>query len=97
VITATFVGYQVGAALGALVASVAVFLPSFLLVLGLAPGFAQLRRYRRFRAAVQGVLAAFVGLLAAATVQIAVVADWTPVTTALALGALVALRWRRRA
>ena len=82
---------------GGLIALVAVFAPSFLLVAGVLPFWEQLRRETRVQAALMGVNAAVVGLLLAAL--------WNPVITsaihdladvALATLALVALmRWKQ--
>jgi chromate transporter len=52
VITATFVGYLLHGLVGACVATVAMFLPSLLLVIGLAPYFSRLRASRWFRRAI---------------------------------------------
>jgi chromate transporter len=52
--------------LGALIALVAVFLPSFLLVVGLLPFWERLRRYEAMQRAMLGINAAVVGLLLAA-------------------------------
>jgi chromate transporter len=81
---------------GGLIALVAVFAPSFLLVAGVLPFWEQLRRQLGVQAALMGVNAAVVGLLLAAL--------WNPVVTsairalpdvALAVLALVALmRWK---
>ena len=81
---------------GGLIALVAVFAPSFLLVAGVLPFWEQLRRQLGVQAALMGVNAAVVGLLLAAL--------WNPVITsaihglpdmALAVLALVALvRWK---
>ena len=78
--------------LGGLVALLAIFLPSFLLVLGALPFWEQLRRNRRTQAALMGVNAAVVGLLLAALYQ----PVWTsaihrPEDFGLALVALTAL------
>jgi chromate transporter len=51
---------------GAALALVAIFLPSFLLVIGGLPVWGLLRRQPRFQAALTGVNAAVVGLLLAA-------------------------------
>jgi len=59
-----YLGFLVAGVPGALVALVAVFLPSLLLVLGVLPFWAGLRADRRFRGALAGVNAAVVGLLA---------------------------------
>lgn len=58
-----------GGAAGALLCLVAIFLPSFLLVLGALPFWENLRRLRRLRAALAGVNAAVVGLLLAALIH----------------------------
>lgn len=65
----TFAAYIGMAALGwkgALVATTAIFLPSFLLVLGAFPFWHWLRRHPRFQAALAGINAAVVGILLAA-------------------------------
>ena len=49
VITATFVGYIVYGLLGAIVATVSVFLPSFMIVVGVVPYFDRLRNSIYFR------------------------------------------------
>ena len=55
--------------LGGMIALVAIFLPSFLLVLGVLPFWEQLRRHSRTKAALMSVNAAVVGLLLAAFYQ----------------------------
>lgn len=55
-----------GGWLGALIATVAVFLPSALLVIGVLPFWDSLKRIARMRSALAGVNAAVVGLVAAA-------------------------------
>lgn len=63
VITATFVGYKAGGLLGALLGTLAVFFPSFLLVTALAPHYERVKRSRPVQLAVRGILAAFLGML----------------------------------
>lgn len=77
---------------GGLVCLVAIFVPSFLLVMGALPFWVQLRRNLRMQAALAGVNAAVVGLLLSALYQ----PVWTsaihaPIDVALALVAWVAL------
>jgi chromate transporter len=55
--------------LGALIALLAIFLPSFLLVAGVLPFWERVRRSTRTQAALAGVNAAVVGLLLAALYQ----------------------------
>uniref|UniRef100_E6QT11 Putative Chromate transport protein ChrA n=1 Tax=mine drainage metagenome TaxID=410659 RepID=E6QT11_9ZZZZ len=58
-----------GGWIGAMIALVAIFLPSFLLVTGILPFWAQLRRHPHMQGAMKGVNAAVVGLLLAAFYQ----------------------------
>ena len=94
VITATFVGYQMAGGLGAVVGTVAVFSPSFLMVLITVPYFDRLQRSLVFRRALRGILASFVGLLLAVTAHFAIAASWTSRAALLALAAFVALRFK---
>lgn len=52
--------------LGASICLVAIFLPSFLLIIGILPFWEKLRRYHAMKLAMQGINAAVVGLLLAA-------------------------------
>jgi len=63
VITATFVGYLLYGLFGAVVATLSVFLPSFLMVIGLTPFFDRLRHSAYATRALGAVLCSFVGLL----------------------------------
>ncbi|MGH8385907.1 MAG: chromate efflux transporter [Pseudomonas sp.] len=77
---------------GGLICLLAIFAPSFLLIIGVLPFWEQLRRSVRTQAALAGVNAAVVGLLLAALYQ----PVWTsailqPQDLALALVALIAL------
>jgi len=91
VITATFVGYMVAGAWGGVAATVAIFAPSFLVVVGVTPYFDRLRRSRRFNAAVRGVLSSFIGLLLAVTVMFAWNIPWEAKRALIAGGAFGAL------
>jgi chromate transporter len=94
VITATFVGYKAGGLLGALLGTIAVFFPSFLVVTTLAPYYDRIKRSRPVQTMVHGILAAFVGLLLFVGYRFGMVAlvDWR--TWLLMAGAWVAL-WRK--
>ena len=76
VITATFVGYLLQGLFGALIATVAMFLPSLLLLITTAPYFARLHASPRFNLAVAGVLCSFVGLLCTVTIRLALHVHW---------------------
>ena len=91
VITATFVGYMVQGMSGAMVATVGVFAPSFLMVVGIAPYFDRLRASPRFVDALNGILCSFVGLLLAVTVRFALNATWGLAHILLVVVALAAL------
>lgn len=91
VITATFVGYQVSGLIGAFVGTVAIFTPSFLMVLITVPYFDRLQHSLFFRRALRGILSSFVGLLLAVTVQFTLAISWTVPAILLGIAAFVAL------
>jgi chromate transporter len=94
VITATFVGYRVAGFLGALVGTIAVFSPSFILLLATVPHFDRLKASRLFQRAVRGALGSFVGLLLATTIRFGLAAPWTIPSVIIAVFAFVALRFK---
>jgi chromate transporter len=63
VITATFVGYKAGGLLGALLGTIAVFFPSFVILTTVAPYYDRIKRSRAIQVMVRGILAAFLGML----------------------------------
>jgi chromate transporter len=91
VITATFIGYLLYGILGGIIATVSIFLPSFLIVAGAAPYFDKLRGFSYFNKAVGGILSSFVGLLFAVTVLFALKIPWDFFRILLAVAAFVAL------
>lgn len=91
---AAYLGAVTDGIVGAIVALVAIFLPSFLLVFGVVPFWEAVRRRRVMLAALAGVNAAVVGILLAALYD----PIWTsaigqPEDLALAIGAVGALAW----
>lgn len=94
VITATFIGYLIGGLPGAVVGTVSVLLPSFLLVIAIAPYFERMRATPAFNKAIGGVLCSFVGLLLVVTVRFALNIQWDPAHIALAAAALAALLYK---
>ena len=85
-----------GAPLTALVALVAVFLPGFLLLLGVLPVWNRLRESQAVRAAIRGANAAVVGILAAALYDPVFISGVTgPASLSIALGSLLALATKR--
>jgi len=84
--TATFIGYLTGSWWGALLATVAIFLPSFLFVALLGKILPIVQRTPWARAALDGVNAASFGLMAAVSVRLADSAVVDPFTGVMAGG-----------
>ena len=95
VITATFVGYLVAGFWGSLVATVGIFLPSFLLILFVAPILIRHRENSNVQGFVKGAYGAAIGTILGACVLLSKIAigDW--LTALIALGSLTVLfRWK---
>jgi chromate transporter len=93
--TATFIGYVVASWPGALVATIAVFLPSFVFVGVVYPFVPRLRASSWTSAFLDGANAAAVGLMVAVLWQLATTSIVDPLTLALALvAAALLIRWR---
>ena len=95
VITATFVGYLVAGFWGAAVSTVGIFLPSFLLVLIVAPVLVRHRANPNVQGFVKGAYAAAIGTILGACVLLSRIAigDWLTALVGLAsLGVL--FRWK---
>jgi chromate transporter len=104
VITATFVGYLVGARFsgsllqgfwGSLASTIGIFLPSFLLVLIVAPILIRYRQNPNVQGFIKGAYAAAIGTILGACVLLGRIAigDW--LTALLALASLAVLfRWK---
>lgn len=95
VITATFVGYLVAGFWGSLTATIGIFLPSFLLVLIVAPVLMRYRTNLNVQGFIKGAYAAAIGTILGACVLLGRIAigDW--LTALVALASLVVLfRWK---
>jgi chromate transporter len=91
--TATFIGYRLGGARGAAVATVGIFLPGFPLVAGSGPLIPRLRRSRVAGAVLDGINVGALALMAVVTWRLgraARVDGWTVLLTAVGAGLL----WR---
>lgn len=93
--TATFIGYVLGGAPGAVVATVGIFLPAFVFVAASGPLIPRLRRSPTAGAVLDGVNVASLALMAVVTAQLAraaLVDGWT--LALAAASALLLLRYR---
>jgi chromate transporter len=95
VITATFVGYLVAGFWGSLISTIGIFLPSFLLVLIVAPLLARHRANANVQGFVKGAYAAAIGTILGACILLGKIAigDW--LTAAVGIVSLAVLfRWK---
>lgn len=92
-IIATFIGYKLAGFWGGLLATFAIFSPSFAMTLVFTELFGRVRDLKAVRGALAGVMASFVGLLAVILLQLGGVALTGPAAFALAGAAFVAVRW----
>lgn len=60
---AAYIGTIMHGILGGILATIAIFTPSFLLIVGILPFWNELRKHKKMRAAVSGINAAVVGIL----------------------------------
>ncbi len=96
VITATFIGYMQYGLMGGIIATVAIFLPSFLLITGMVPYYDRLRSSPWFNRALRGVLYSFVGLLLSVTIRFGLKVPWDAIRIILVGGTLVSLFYNVR-
>ena len=95
VITATFVGFLVAGFWGALTATIGIFLPSFLLVLIVAPVLMRYRTNPNVQGFIKGAYAAAIGTILGACVLLGRIAigDWLTVLIG-AVSLAVLFRWK---
>jgi len=96
VITVGFIGYLVAGLAGAVVASLATFLPCYVFTVIPAPHFRRLSQNRALKAFVDGVTAAATGAIAGAAFVLGRRALVDVTTVAIALGTLLVLTRTRR-
>jgi chromate transporter len=85
IVTATFVGYMRFGLIGALLATIFVFTPSFLILMGITPFFDRLRTYPQFNKVINGVLCSFVGLLIIVTYNLSIDINWSITSSIMAV------------
>jgi chromate transporter len=97
-ITATFIGYRVAGTLGALVATISIFLPSFLMTVLAGSSLARFHTNKIVQSFLKGVTPAVVGLLVAAGISIgrAGIHSWVGMLIAVIAG-VVLIRYRPNA
>ena len=90
-ITATFIGYRVAGTLGALVATVSIFLPSFLMTVIAGSSLARFHTNKIVQSFLKGVTPAVVGLLVAAGISVgrAGLHSWVGLLIAIVAGAVL--------
>ena len=90
-ISATFIGYRVAGTLGALVATVGIFLPSFLMTIAAGSSLRRFRDNQLVQSFLRGVTPAVVGLLVAAAWSIGRSGIHTSIGASMAVAAAVIL------
>ena len=91
--TATFIGFVLGGIPGALLATLAIFLPSFVFVAISNPLIPRIRNSAWVSSLLDGVNAASLGLMAAVTWQLGRASLTGPLTILIALSSFVLLIW----
>jgi len=91
IITATFIGFWIKGLAGAVVGTVAIFLPPILMIIFLTPLYQRLKEGRGMRLAIQGILSALVGMLVLVTLQLGRASLVDLPSWAIMAGAAVAL------
>jgi len=97
-ISATFIGYRVAGTLGALVATISIFLPSFLMTVAAGSSLRRFRDNQIVQSFLRGVTPAVAGLLVAAAISIGRAGIHTVIGLLLAIAAgVVLVRYRPNA
>jgi chromate transporter len=93
-ITSTFIGYILRGPVGAVIATIAMFLPSFIILVVTVPYYDRLVGSPYFNKAVTGIVCSFAGLLLSVALRFAFEVPWEPIRIALAAAAFGALLWK---
>jgi chromate transporter len=91
IIAATFFGYLHFGVVGSILATICIFTPSFLILMGIVPFFNKLRIYPQFNKVVNGILCSFVGLLVVITYRFTLGIHWGLLSVLTAMVAFVLL------
>ena len=91
IIAATFFGYMHFGILGSILATICVFTPSYLILMGIMPFFDRLRSHPQFNNVINGILCSFVGLLTVVTYRFTLDIQWSLVNIIFTLIAFALL------
>ena len=91
IIAATFYGYMHFGILGSILATICVFTPSFLILMGIVPFFDKLSDYPKFNKVINAILCSFVGLLVIITFRFAIDIHWNAINVVFTLIAFILL------
>lgn len=94
IMIAAYVGYKALGVAGAVVAAIAIFLPSFVMMFALLPTLERVLAITWARAAMQGMVSAVIGVIAVTLTRLAPYAVVDPFSGVLFVGAVAALLWR---
>jgi chromate transporter len=91
IIAAAFFGYMHFGLVGSTIATICVFTPSFLILMGIVPFFDRLQAHPQFSRVINGILCSFVGLLTVITYRFTIGIHWSVVNILFTLVAFVLL------
>ncbi len=91
IIAATFFGYMHFGIIGSILATICVFTPSFLILMGIIPFFDRLKIHPQFNKVINGILCSFVGLLAVVTFRFAIDIHWNIIKIIISMVAFILL------
>jgi len=91
IIASTFYGYLHFGVLGSILATICVFTPSFLILMGIVPFFDKLSEYPKFNKVINAILCSFVGLLVIVTFRFAIDIHWSVINIIFTVIAFILL------
>lgn len=92
-LTATFIGYAAWGPVGAAAATVAIFFPSWVVLVTTAPRFHTLTQRAAIQVMIRGIVASFVGMLLSILLGLGGAVLTEIPTVLLAAAAFIALSW----
>jgi len=92
-ITAAFIGYKLGGVWAALLATFAIFSPSFVFTLFVSEIYSRIKHITYLKGALRGILAAFVGLLAVMVLELGKIGAAKSPSMALAAASFISIKY----